>query len=56
MKTESKGIINKDSKVKINFMDKLKLFTGILANKKMKKFISKGEKRLEIELDIYQIR
>ena len=52
IKTEDLSLNLDNDKLKINFFDKLKLITGCRANKKMKRMLVKGYKRLAYELDL----
>ena len=46
---------SQDSTMKVSFCNKLKLITNLCPNKKMKKFIQKGNKQLEKDFDLMEI-
>ena len=55
VKTEDSSLECKEGKLEISSIDKVQLITNIFPNKKMKRFIKKGTKRLEKDLDIIGI-
>ena len=54
-KSEDKNIVNKDNKAIVSFRQKVMLILNICPNKKLKRFMLKGDRRLYKELDTCRI-
>ena len=54
-KTKVESLIFNENKLQINFIQRVKLIMNICPNQHMKRFIAKGDKRLEEDLDMFNI-
>ena len=55
VKTNDNSLNCREKKLEINSFDKVRLMTNCCPNKKMKRFIKKGQKLLEKDLDLMEI-
>ena len=55
-KTDQASLIDDESKLSINMFEKILLLTGCCANKRLNRFVDKGQRYLGKELDIIKIR
>ena len=56
IKTEKSALsLVQGDKLAVNFCEKLSMITGLCPNKRLIRFISKGEKKLKVEFDYIKI-